>query len=361
MEIIYIEEITSINSELILPILGERVKLHYIVGKNNKIPEAKYEGLYFMKYPRFALDNSFAILPIIKRIMKERNIDIIQSHFSLSWLLNVNIPVFEYNGGLWLRAWLARYIYEKDIVKRIKMIRGLIHLVIPEYISTKKADRIFAVSDSVKNELEKYYKISPIKCFNLLIQRPREEFYRIFLNKTENDRPHLIYFGRLDPIKGIRQFVEVFVKSKFLNIDFTIIGNGPELLKIKRLVQHDTRINLIEKMISHAELINIISKTNIFILPSFYEGMSRALLEAMASGHACIINSELNKKEGSIKRSCLEAYDFSDMIIKIDKLSRDKTLRFSYQSIAHEEALSFYDANEIVNYMIQCYKSYLGI
>ena len=68
-----------------------------------------------------------------------------------------------------------------------------------------------------------------------------------------------------------------------VNAKLLIIGDGPELSKLKTLT---SKLNLNDKIkflgsLNHETTLSYIKSADIFVLPSLYEGMSHLMLEAM--------------------------------------------------------------------------------
>lgn len=93
------------------------------------------------------------------------------------------------------------------------------------------------------------------------------------------------YIGRLESVKGVDDFVVAGVKVKKDHAELTVrvVGwykNGHELVK-----KYNDQVNFTG--LRH-DISEILAETDIFVLPSYSEGLSNALMEAMASGCACI-------------------------------------------------------------------------
>lgn len=113
--------------------------------------------------------------------------------------------------------------------------------------------------------------------------------------KLSENRPiKIIMVGRLVEKKGTFYAIEAVSEliNKGLNVEFNIIGGGPlesELINLINILGHSDKIHLLGTC-SHAEVVNHLQKSHIFILPSIVtnkgdrEGIPNALKEAMAVG-----------------------------------------------------------------------------
>ncbi len=98
--------------------------------------------------------------------------------------------------------------------------------------------------------------------------------------------------GRLAPVKGQHILVEAALRLAASGLDFslTIAGGGPELAFLRDRVQS---LNLGDRVslpgfVSQEELERLYRETDVFVLPSFAEGVPGVLMEAMRDGKPCI-------------------------------------------------------------------------
>ena len=93
------------------------------------------------------------------------------------------------------------------------------------------------------------------------------------------------YIGRLESVKGVDDFAAAAasVKKDHPELNIQVVGwykDGHPLVEKYRQVVTFTGLR--------DDIPQILNKTDIFVLPSYSEGLSNALMEAMASGCACI-------------------------------------------------------------------------
>jgi len=97
------------------------------------------------------------------------------------------------------------------------------------------------------------------------------------------------YIGRLDPEKNVGDFVAAFHELD-LSADHkaVIVGNGMDLARLRRKYHADERVIFTGYVSDLHERMRILRAADIFVLPSSIEGLSLAMLEAMAVGTAVI-------------------------------------------------------------------------
>jgi len=148
----------------------------------------------------------------------------------------------------------------------------------------RSADKIVAVSEFIKNLAiiigAKEEKIEVI--YNAV------DFLDKLPARQKPNRPILVTACRLVPWKGVDMLIRVVakLKQKYPAIIFEILGDGPELPKIKELSR---RLNLDENIkfrgrVSEEESHNIFASSTIFVLNTNYEGFPHSVLNAMRCG-----------------------------------------------------------------------------
>ncbi|MSR67208.1 glycosyltransferase family 1 protein [Candidatus Peribacteria bacterium] len=93
------------------------------------------------------------------------------------------------------------------------------------------------------------------------------------------------YIGRLESVKGADDFVAaaLVVKKTHPTLTIQVVGWHPSDHPL--VAAHASRVSFTGL---RNDISKILSATDIFVLPSYSEGLSNALMEAMSSGCACI-------------------------------------------------------------------------
>ena len=118
-----------------------------------------------------------------------------------------------------------------------------------------------------------------------------------FFKKIENNsfkKDHgikdklVLFFGRLNVTKGPDKFVEIAKSILKKRSDVTFVMCGPdEGMKdtVKKFIGKEKRIILLDPIIGNRpKVIGMYQAADVFVLPSFREGLPLTLFEAMASG-----------------------------------------------------------------------------
>ena len=105
---------------------------------------------------------------------------------------------------------------------------------------------------------------------------------------TSLKKKQILTVGRLSLEKGHIILIRAF--SKLLQKDWIlhIVGDGPERSNLEK---ESAILGITDRIVVHGylnDLTRILGESEIFVLPSFYEGFPNALLEAMSVPIACI-------------------------------------------------------------------------
>jgi glycosyltransferase involved in cell wall biosynthesis len=110
------------------------------------------------------------------------------------------------------------------------------------------------------------------------------EEYFVEKRANENPVPHLLFVGRLGVQKNLPLLIEAVARMQ-TSIILDIVGEGDLRKKIEALIQQYQLQNVkLHGLKTGKDLIEFYRSADIFVLPSFKEGLSNAMLEALAAG-----------------------------------------------------------------------------
>ncbi|ERN41747.1 glycosyltransferase [Rubidibacter lacunae KORDI 51-2] len=166
----------------------------------------------------------------------------------------------------------------------------------------------------------------------------------------------LVYVGRFVPQKNLAAAIEAVAETSF---ELDLYGSGELEGELRERAQRcGARVNFCGR-IPNAKLPDVLNRYRFFILSSHFEGMPKALLEAMSCGLVCLGTSVCGIIEVLVDgvngisiadtrveaiRDCLQAIECSYDTDTLDRISRQArqtiTDRFSLQAyIKHEYSL----------------------
>lgn len=101
-----------------------------------------------------------------------------------------------------------------------------------------------------------------------------------------SDTPLALFTGRLHPGKGLDRLIAAWkiVVSRHPTARLLLAGEGPQQMAMARQIEALSLTGHIRLVGAFPEVDELLAAADLFILPSYEEGMSLALLEAMAAG-----------------------------------------------------------------------------
>ena len=259
----------------------------------------------------------------IKKIIKNENPDIVHCHSSKAGLLTrlaINTKKIKtfytphgYSFLMEDSSKLKRFIY-----KSIEKIGTLNHSVIVacskgEYEeSLKLTKRATYVSNGVNLEILRKYIPDKIK-------------------QIDTNNLTFVTTGRVSYQKNPEMFNEI--AKKFPEIKFVWVGTGD--LKNK-LTSNNIEVTGWK---NRDELMEILNKSDVFILPSLWEGLPISLLEAMALKKPCIVSNVIGNRDVISNENngfvCNNLNEFIEVIknIQDNKYNLEKTSENAFNDI----------------------------
>src|SRR4030042_4270093 len=112
---------------------------------------------------------------------------------------------------------------------------------------------------------------------------------------TRHEPMRIVFVGRLHPQKGIGTLLNALGRLARERADLSwqlqIAGTGPSMHELQALA-NELGINHCVDFLGHLDQVDsLLDQGDCFVLPSLSEGMSNALLEAMARGLPCIVSN----------------------------------------------------------------------
>ena len=172
-----------------------------------------------------------------------------------------------------------------------------------------RADRVIAVSQSVKRDLFSHYRIPGSRVNVVYNGVDTQVFHRVDglpidspLRGLEGRRV-VLFVGHFGPRKGIAYLIRAMekVKREVRDVALVCIGGIPSWLpradywaRLNELVESSSlqdSVLLLDK-VPNEQLPAYYSRASAFVLPSYYEAFAKVVVEAMACGTPTIISQE---------------------------------------------------------------------
>ena len=322
------------------------------------------------------------------RFSKEDNIN--PDHFKFIFSGNKALPNKLYS-PYWLNFTLPTLIEKSKIdiffspnnllpIKKLKCksvitVHDVFHLIDKKYhpffyrkymnlqlpYSVKNADVVVAISESTKNDLIKYFKVSEEK-IKTIYRAADNKFKPITVTEFDRKRlklpdKYLLYVGMIENRKNIMGILKT-ADLLFLNkpeIKFVLVGrSGHGFKEIDKEIKRRENV-LYLNYFPESEIVNIYNLAFLFFFPSYYEGFGLPPLEAMQCGLPVICSNIASLREVVGKNGFLrepEDYDgfVDDIISLIDNpaLYSEMKYRSLYQS-------RLFSANESLEKLLEIF------
>jgi len=185
-----------------------------------------------------------------------------------------------YRKKLIVRYWFEWYYF---LLKRGVSLITRLRMFLTEFIYYHFADAIISTSEKDKYFVSQRFginqnKINIAKNFiDCDIFKPFEDIY-----KKKNA---MLFISRLTNQKNLFNLLESFRGSKYT---LDILGDGELKNELENYAkENNVKVNFLGR-IPNSKVPDLLNQYEVLVLPSFYEGNPKALLEAMACGLAVI-------------------------------------------------------------------------
>lgn len=176
--------------------------------------------------------------------------------------------------------------------------------------------------------------------------------------KINNNDTILINVGELTKNKNQETLIKAVKKLNNKQIKLLICGVGDNYDQLKELI-NDLSLNSQVKLLGYRKDINqLLNLSDIYLFPSYREGLSLSLMEAMVSGLPVICSNirgnidliDHNKGGYTIDPSDIEAFSIS-----INKIISNKQLSKSMGQY-NQEKIKMFSLDEVLSQMISIYE-----
>lgn len=225
---------------------------------------------------------------------------------------------------------------------------------------TSKADKIIAVSQSIKNDIVKNFKHTEEKTevvHSGFDSRLFEEYESVdgekILGKYGIKDRYILFLGTLEPVKNIVRLLEAFrifkdnLKKEKINYDYKLVMAGKRgwLAKEYKQIAKDLGIHknvIFTGYVIGDELVPLFRNAEFFVLPSLYEGFGSTILEAFATDTPVLASDVSSIPEIAGDAAVLvNPIDTQQIADNMMKLAKDEKLRNELRMKGREQLKKF--------------------
>jgi glycosyltransferase involved in cell wall biosynthesis len=181
---------------------------------------------------------------------------------------------------------------------------------------------------------------------------------------SNNSEVSIIVLGEIGERKGSYDIVEAAKLIKHPNIKITMYGSG-DIEQVQNLINNN---NLNDKLklggwIKGEDIKNAYSNADIYILPSYQEGLPMSVLEAMSYGLPIIstpVGGTPDAVENEVNGFLIEPGDYRSLAEKIEFLAENQELRHQMGQKSYEIVKNKFDINIIAQELKNLYNEILN-
>ncbi len=238
----------------------------------------------------------------------------------------------------------------------------------------KKADKIIAVSQSTKKDLEEILHV-PAEKIKVIYNGLDRRFYdeppleaKKILAKYGISKKYILFLGTLEPLKNVSRLLEAFAlfkenyKKQNKKFDWQLVLAGKRGWLSQQYPQLAKDLGVSKDIVFTGyiigdELVPLFKNAEFFILPSLWEGFGTTALEAFATGTPAIVS-----RVSSLPEIASDATYYVNPVSKEEiadamlKFATDENLRSEFREKGLEQVKKF-DWETTARQTLDIYKS----
>jgi glycosyltransferase involved in cell wall biosynthesis len=317
--------------------------------------------------------------PIISRFFREVSLDLYR-------FLKAHITEYDiiHCHGLWHFGSIAPFMVNKTVPKVIT-VHGVLDswalaqsrwkkqlmdfLVQKKFMA--KADLIHILNEDERQDVARYlgYKhprvvLIPngIQVSDFATLPPQGQFRQTF--DIASDQRIVLFMSRLNIKKGLDLLLPAFQQYCRSNSDAVLVlagsddGYGQQAEQFISQNGLEKQIRLVGMLTGETKLAAL-ADADVFVLPSYSEGLSMAVLEAMAAGVPTVISDRvgLGRRVGQIKAACLTDLNPEAICKNLDAVLHDVAYAATLRKNARQLVQTHYEIKVVGNQLLQQYRN----
>lgn len=212
----------------------------------------------------------------------------------------------------------------------------------------ESAEAVVANSVGLRNLAQKFYPDCPVRVI------PNGIDTRMFNPSGKRASAQVLCVSRLVERKGVQHLIDAMpiVLQSIPEARLLIVGEGN---LERQLAQRVCSLGIENQVVfrgyvPHSDLPDLYRGASVFVLPSFFEGMSNTVLEAMASGLPVVASAEGGREElfhgnalhapfgnrQALAEAVIELLEDSDKASRMGSKSRELALNHSWSKVGEQ-------------------------
>lgn len=217
------------------------------------------------------------------------------------------------------------------------------------------ADHIIVTTPIMSASIQKRYNIHPESITVIPNYVETDIFQPQEMERPPATRQRICFIGRLEAQKNPLALLEAIKGS---GAQLLVVGNGSLKEAMQAYVQENNLDVQFLGNLPHRQLPDVINSTDVFILPSLYEGHPKTLIEAMSCGAAVIGANSPGIREIIThgENGWLCETDAKSIHDALTALLSDAGLRKRLGSQARQYALAHFALDQVLELEIEVYR-----
>jgi glycosyltransferase involved in cell wall biosynthesis len=176
--------------------------------------------------------------------------------------------------------------------------------------------------------------------------------------RTHRNTVRLLYSGVLRKDKGILDLLMAMEQVWKIrpDVELAIAGDGPLRSEIAKICAVDSRLTYLG-LVANESMPEILNSADIFVLPSYREGFSRAIVEAMACGLPVITTDVggMQSLKGTEVAAIVKPGNVAELVQAIMKYSVDPDLCKTAGELARKYVIAHHSQEQVISSLLELY------
>jgi len=330
--------------------LKDKLDIFVISSSSNNLDKHLHVAVPNLFIPKHILFSIYINLNLNK-IIKKYELDVLQVYGGPGGVILLRKPCIPL-------IYLANHTYAQQYEYFKKRVYKLLQKF--EKKGYAISEKIVSISTTTRDSLIECYGIHSEKIEVIPVGIDTHVFKPVYVKKIPNS---VLYVGRLHERKGIFYLIDAIktVKDEIPDIKLYLIGSGDLKGALQKKIEAEDLFGntIFIGSVSEEELIKWYNKTEVFVIPSLFEGFGIVCIEAMACG-APVIGTNVPGIVDIIKNNengiLVKPKNYFELADAIQKLLQDDIFRKRLSENGQKTTKSQFEWRIISKRFIEAYK-----
>lgn len=231
----------------------------------------------------------------VRKIIREENPDIIHFHLPINTYVKFAYPKKSVKLFHTVHSEPKAYWNNKSIESKCDFAAA-------KYLVKHYKMRFIVLHDEMSKEVNEMFSTDDSVILNNGVDFTRFENVKssVQIRKEEGIPQNAFvigHIGRFIEVKNHKFLVEIFseLKKKNENSFLLLVGAGPLKAETEALIAEKGLTDSVRILSDRTDIPDLLNAMDIFVMPSLYEGLTVAAIEAQISGRKCVFSDTVSK------------------------------------------------------------------